>query len=226
MSGGAQSETITFCSRWKSRRYSTAIVSSGELSEPTKSPTPPPNASAPGRRRGGPHGAARRMPRRRRADHGEQRLERRRPGRLLRRGVRRPPVAAGHSRPVEQHECDAERERLLDHHHHGREPLVGERREPEQSLGLVGVRLVERVRAEGDTYARTARSRRAVPRSPRARRRSAGDDPSGRRSATRPGGRARTKLRCSRCARTGSRARPRTAPARASRRGRPPRRRS
>jgi hypothetical protein len=34
-SGGAQSLIITFCSRWKRTRYSTAIVPIGELSAPT-----------------------------------------------------------------------------------------------------------------------------------------------------------------------------------------------
>ena len=45
-SGGAQSEIITFCSRWKRTRYSVAIVPSGELSAPTTSATPPANEAA------------------------------------------------------------------------------------------------------------------------------------------------------------------------------------
>jgi hypothetical protein len=54
-SGGAQSEIITFWSRWKRTRYSIAIVPSGELSATTTRPTPAPKHHArhagPGARR-------------------------------------------------------------------------------------------------------------------------------------------------------------------------------
>ena len=64
--------------------------------------------------------------------------------------ARRPPCAPCARCPVEQHERDAERQRLLGHHHHRCETLVGERGETEEAIRLLGVRVVEDLWAERD----------------------------------------------------------------------------
>ena len=128
---------------------------------------------------------------------------------------------------IEQHERDAERERLLDHHHHRGETLVGERGETEEALRLLGVRVVEHLRAErdhvGEDLPRPEEQRRVARALAHA---SGGGDRSGRRSATRRGGRRGRSSGARGCARPDSRARSRTAAARAIRRGRPATRRS
>ncbi len=133
ISGGAQSETITFCRRWKSRRCSTAIVSSGELSATTTSRCRHRTAMRARRAGAGWRGATRARRARRRSLRGRRRAARTSVTRATSRSGRMPGGgggALGARGPIEQHEGDAERERLLDHHHHRREALVGERERP------------------------------------------------------------------------------------------------
>ena len=50
----------------------------------------------------------------------------------------------------EEHDGRPERERLLHHHHDSGEPLVEERREPEEPLVLSGVRQIQRIEREDE----------------------------------------------------------------------------
>ena len=87
-----------------------------------------------------------------RREDDEQRLERERPGRGHQAGSGVTPRAPRDRRARRTSRTSArpERQRLLDHHHDARELLVGERREPEEPLGLVDVHVVVRLEAEDE----------------------------------------------------------------------------